>query len=317
MTAIVYPPLLPGPQKWTIKGTDRRASSSLRQPGNSYRDRSRDKNEVASAEWMYDSTQMTIWKAWARDTLIQGQGWFAKITPGVTASVRVVRYLLSTMRRQNLGNGAYLITCDMEVRGLSVTPMTPHICFVERFESELTPYSVVTVGSVPFSTGDTPYGTGLITTISDTAYDNSAIARSIGPISARTFSAKFLISSIHTDDAGLVACYSGTDSKIAFNPRRETVFDSLSRPLVYVGGGSQFAASAALASGAWHQVDVTINPGAGNSTSVITLLSDNSIVSSVALTGDLTPLTVDHLRFTVDDADRLSETIYADVHICE
>lgn len=316
MIEIVYPSALPGPQKWTIKPTDRRASSSLRQPGNSYRARSRDKNEVASAEWMYDSAQMTVWKAWIKDTLVLGQRWFSKGTPGVTTSFRVVRYLLSTMRRQHLGNGVYLVTCDMEIRGLSLEPQV-YNCFTELFAGALVPYSVITNGLVPFSTGVTPYGTGLITTISDTANDNSSIARVFGSIFARTFSVKFKISSIHTDDACTAGAYFGGAAKITFNPRRETALDSLSRAHLSINADDHYVSTTDLASGVWYRLDVTIVAGEGNTMSIITLLSDNSIAFSTALAGDYTPPAVDHLRFTVDDADRLSETQYADIHICE
>lgn len=125
MAAISYPFTLPGPQKWTIKGTDRRASSELRQPSSSLRTRSRDKGSVVSAEWVYDSTQMGDWKSWFEATLVKGQKWFAIDCPGAYPSMRVARYILSTVRRQNLGNGVFLVSCDIDVRGRGVPPSFP------------------------------------------------------------------------------------------------------------------------------------------------------------------------------------------------
>lgn len=122
MTSVVYPDTLPGPEKWVVKGIDRRASSSLREPSNSSRARSRDKNGVASVSWMYTSAQMDVWKAWFKDTLVSGQKWFGVVTPGPTPNSRVARYVLATLRRQNLGNGVFLVSCDVEIRGLSETP---------------------------------------------------------------------------------------------------------------------------------------------------------------------------------------------------
>lgn len=117
-----YPSALSGPSKWVIKGVDKRASSSLREPSSSHRARSRDKVDVATSEWMYTSDEIGIWKNWFRDTLIKGQRWFSADVPGVTGT-KVIRYRLSTLRRMNLGNGVFLVSAEMEVRGLSVFPV--------------------------------------------------------------------------------------------------------------------------------------------------------------------------------------------------
>lgn len=52
-----------------------------------------------------------------------GQAWFVATVPGPGAAQKVIRYVLSTLRRQNLGNGVFLVSCDVEVRGLATTAL--------------------------------------------------------------------------------------------------------------------------------------------------------------------------------------------------
>lgn len=119
-TAIVYPTTLPGPEQWGIKPAERRAMSALRQPGGSYRTRSRDKSDTVSASWMYTAGDMAVWLPWFTDTLVSGQKWFAAYVPGVGATARIVKYLPGSIKKNHLGNGVFVITAQLELRGRSV-----------------------------------------------------------------------------------------------------------------------------------------------------------------------------------------------------
>ena len=117
--AIVYPIGLPGPEQWSIKPVERRATSPLRQPSNSYRARSRDKSEMVSASWMYSAAEMAVWLPWFSTTLVSGQKWFAAYVPGAGSTARIIKYATGSVKRNHLGNGVFVITAQMELRGLS------------------------------------------------------------------------------------------------------------------------------------------------------------------------------------------------------
>jgi len=196
-----------------------------------------------------------------------------------------------------------------------VPPTPPVSRFIEDFEQEFDPYHLVTGTWVPFSIVSTAYGNTLQGTISSTANDNSAIQRTIPILSASRFAAKFRILSVNTDDAPIASFYYDDDFQFGFNPRREDAFDSLRRAHLYLQGAEYVVSTAALDVDQWYEVLVAIVAGIGNTVCVIRTLPDNTVIYSTPIGVAVPVLPVNALRFTVDDADLLSEAQFDDVSV--
>jgi hypothetical protein len=125
MTAIVYPPTLPGPSGgWDGEPIERRAVSALPSSAVAPRGRSRDRIEDIAAQWIYSPEEMAVWRAWYEDTLLDGCRWFAKEAPGVGGWVdRVLRFRTATVRREHLGAGIFRVSAQLQQRGRSALPM--------------------------------------------------------------------------------------------------------------------------------------------------------------------------------------------------
>jgi hypothetical protein len=125
MAAIVYPPALPVPSTWTIAGPDRRASSPP--SGNvTHRARWRDRIVNIDAAWFYTPSEMTEWRAWYEDVLLDGQYWFAVSAPGPGGfQTRVCKFRTQTVKREALGAGNYKVSAQLQQRGVGVVPEEP------------------------------------------------------------------------------------------------------------------------------------------------------------------------------------------------
>jgi hypothetical protein len=123
VTAIVYPAGLPPPSQWVATPRERRVRSAL--PGNTaVRGRSRDAiTDITQAQWHYSPSEMTAWRSWYEDTLLNGMRWFAVTAPGPGGWVaRVCRFRTPTVRREFLGRGIWRVSAQLEQRGRAVPP---------------------------------------------------------------------------------------------------------------------------------------------------------------------------------------------------
>lgn len=121
------------------------------------------------------------------------------------------------------------------------------------------------------------------------------------------FSAEFQLTSLGSDDAGSVIFIIGSFTAgglpatyaIAFNPRRESAYDSVRRPEIYINSNveSPLMGSAALAINTWYRLVVNILPGANVSNAKIYNVSTSALVSSVTFTGSYSPFTITGIDF--------------------
>ena len=74
---------------------------------------------MVSASWMYSAAEMAVWLPWFSTTLVSGQKWFAAYVPGAGSTARIIKYATGSVKRNHLGNGVFVITAQMELRGLS------------------------------------------------------------------------------------------------------------------------------------------------------------------------------------------------------
>lgn len=124
----------------------------------------------------------------------------------------------------------------------------------------------------------------------------------------RGFSAEFQLTSLNTDDAGSVMFTIGTFTAggqpasyaIAFNPRRESAYDSVRRPEIYINTNTEspLMGSAALAINTWYKLVVNILPGTNASNAKIYNVSTSALVSSVTFTGSYSPFSITGFDFS-------------------
>lgn len=201
----------------------------------------------------------------------------------------------------------------------SVIPQSSVVnpCFVEQFVLGLVPYTVISGDGTIFSIVGTPYGSGM-RIASQSSGVVAKLSRFASSIQARTYSFKFSIEATANDDAGIIFVQSAGSTIMQFNPRREGAFDALRRPnlilqgeSIYLGAGGEITTS-----GAWFQLDLTIIAGAGNTTVVVTRLSDTVVVISQNMVSAHTTSLMDSLLFLADIPTSTTPDTYADIHIC-
>lgn len=195
-------------------------------------------------------------------------------------------------------------------------------CFVEQFASGLTPYTVISGNGAIYGTTSTAYGTA-VTIASQNAGTPAIIRRPASNIAVRTISGKFNVSENQPDDAGLIGAVSAGLGIFSVNPRRETAIDAQKRcdiRLTLAGGGLDvdryIGAGGEIVVGNWYQIDITIIAGAGNTTVVVTRLSDSVIVINTTLPGSYAAATIDSLQFYSDSGGTTAQTDWADIHFC-
>lgn len=314
MALVVFPDTLPGPSMSRVVPGERRIPSDLSGGPQQFRGIQRDYSAVHEVEWsLLSPAEAAIFDDWWRLTLVKGGLWFSSTWPAPQGYGNLVRRFSEAPAWTLLEGGYWKVGAKLVVRGRTMPPVD---CFVENFSASLGPYTLVSGHFAPFTVSAGTYGGTLWTHTSSTSNDNSAMIREIPSRTITSFSAKFSVGTANTDDANLVTLLDAGTIKFGFSPRREAFYDSQSRPAIYVGTSPTYMGSTALSLSVWYQLDVKIIPGVGNSTATIRRLSDDSIVSSVNLSGSLIPTLINQIQFRVDDADRVSESAYADIHLC-
>jgi hypothetical protein len=116
MAPVRYPATLPCPQTWSEQPRERRATSGLRQPGSSFRARSRDYQAQADASWTYTARQMLDWRNFFDNDLAQGLKWFVLRTPGQGGRdvARQVRY--ASVFEDYLGLGLWRVSAALDLQ---------------------------------------------------------------------------------------------------------------------------------------------------------------------------------------------------------
>lgn len=123
MPAIVYPASLPEPAAFPFSPRERRVASP--QPGlTELRARAREQIvDAKGARWIYTPEQMEVWRAWFKNTLRNGQCWFAVTLPGRGGwQTRVARYVSGTVR-EHKGAGCFEVSADLEINGSRAAPL--------------------------------------------------------------------------------------------------------------------------------------------------------------------------------------------------
>lgn len=131
MPALAYPSSLPGPMPGNFTPRQRRRVSPIDGPPQQ-RAHQRDGAGLQSEyTYVYTPAEMAVWRAWYRDTLLQGRRWFAHNLPGRAGMVpRVVRY--RDVQQQLLGAGIYRVSAGFEQRGRSLLPETDESSYTDR-----------------------------------------------------------------------------------------------------------------------------------------------------------------------------------------
>lgn len=118
-----YPLTLPAPSKvgWQVK--DRARSSGL--PGKAlYAAAERDFSGTVEVEFFLNAAQAAEWYAWWAADLNEGGYWFNASWPKLSAGLGVYR-IKEPPAFSHLYNGAYTVTCAVQVRGRSKTVYIP------------------------------------------------------------------------------------------------------------------------------------------------------------------------------------------------
>lgn len=315
MVAVVFPATLPGPGVATITPAERRLLSDLPGPQN-VRGIQRDYLATQQLEWnLLDATAAAAFQAWWKVALYYGCAWFSAAWPMPAGWGSAVRRFIAPPKWQHLAGGFWRVTAECEVRGRG---LAPNDCFRETFTAGVGPYGTVSGNAGLFTAVATPpYGQGVA--IAAPGSGIAAIVRRAIPARlVSSLSVKVMLTSLNTDDAGELLLTLAGVLNLGVVPAREAAFDALQRVQVSIGvGGSlQPISAASLALGVWHQIDISIVAGSGNSSAVLTRLSDGVVLATTPLAGSFTPANADGIDLFVDASPFTSADVFADLHLC-
>lgn len=190
--------------------------------------------------------------------------------------------------------------------------------FHETFLSLLNGYRVVPGfddNPGTYSIVETEYGHSLNAASEASGFDR--IAKVIGGILVRIFKVRFRMTALELDDAAFVMLTTGagTTSPFQFTPRREISFSPLQTAVVFFAGTNWGVTDAALDADEWYELVVEFDPVV-NAQSVVTRLSDNTIIKTTDFGQVIPPFFVTHLVFRTDTGFPSTPTQYDEIMVC-
>jgi hypothetical protein len=116
MTLIAFPLSLPAIRPGSFRARSRLASGDLPGPVALRRRFEDAAGSEFNVSWSFTPAQMTVFRAWYEDTLLDGELWFAVSLPGRGGfSTRIARFM--EMEQQRIDAGQYNIQATLELRG--------------------------------------------------------------------------------------------------------------------------------------------------------------------------------------------------------
>lgn len=311
MTAIAYPVTLPGPISAPLQSVERRLLSSLPGPRQS-RALQRDRLAGQQVDFIFTNAQAAIFAAWVKNDLLAGGAWFSANWPQPQGGTGVRRFVGAPSYPQYMPTFGWRVSAVCEVRGKGRLPTD---CINEMFSGGLSGYKPITGDAALFTIVGGPYGSALNVSSQSSGVE-ARIRRSFFSKAMTSLSVKFKITAINTDDGARLSVYGAGAPNVVFIPCRESAFDALRRPYLYVGADALTVADAALTVDDWYELDLTLVAGAGSSISTLTHLADGTVVQTVALATSHPPPASDSLDFSADSGGLTSPVLYSDIHIC-
>lgn len=120
MTAIAYPPALPGPISAPLQSVERRLLSSLPGPRQS-RALQRDRLAGQQVDFIFTNAQAAIFAAWVKNDLYEGGAWFSANWQQPQGGPGARRFIGAPSYPQYLPAFGWHVSAVCEVRGQGVT----------------------------------------------------------------------------------------------------------------------------------------------------------------------------------------------------
>lgn len=149
-----------------------------------------------------------------------------------------------------------------------------------------------------FSEGSTEYGP---TIVGESVEQVSAISKDIPTTNVTYMSVLFSIIAVDLDDATALAINSDHDQFITINPRRETLNDPQSRPVLNLNGDNHIIASDALDVNVMYKLEVTIADNIADATHVtLTRVQDGGVIYDADVLGTYLYTEVNNVSIGID-----------------
>lgn len=309
MSTLTYPSSLPCPRSSTVTPAERRSLSNASRPREA-RALARDRLEIEKIEFPpMTPVEFAAFRHWWEHALVMGGAWFAADWPLPRGVVTAVRKFIGAPVWLYIPGGFWKITATCQVRGRGEVPS---LCFTERFNSGLSPYTARLGDQSVFVLS------GHVLEIGPQTAGNASMRRSIGQTLERVndFSVEFMVDMFGSDDGGEIGLMSGGSRVIALGPRVTANQDATQRGEVNIGGETKYVTNTSLVSGTWYRMDVSLAPGAGNTRVVVSERDTATIIKTTIFANDHTPPDIDGLKFSIDSSLTTSRMSYANAHFC-
>lgn len=121
MSAIVYPPTLPGPTAAPLQGAERRMLSSTPGPRQA-RALQRDRLAQQQVTFVFTHAQVAVFAAWVASNLVRAGAWFAANWPLPQGGTGVYRFIGEPSYPEYLAGAGWRVSATCEVRGRGTLP---------------------------------------------------------------------------------------------------------------------------------------------------------------------------------------------------
>lgn len=282
-----YPSTLPGPGTFTVEPTSQVLATEAELGPKAFRRRSRQPGAFTSVSFRFLETDYSVFIEWWRTTLKYGHKWFWIQLPSAGGITWHVARFAERYAAKLDGHRYWNVTAKLELRERQFEPNDLLMSVLrENFENGISDWQTKIGGANStafFSIGASPYGSkalfgAKITSIG--AYDRRRKFYLTEEQPFNRFQCKGMMptgGNANDDSPSLSVINAAGTVVFGMQISREVSYDAQQRPVFNLGSEILFPGTVRIPYDVWMEFNISINPGAGQSTYLVRRLDTNAV----------------------------------------